>query len=172
MREVDLYSAVLRLFRKKAFAFVEVPYQGKHVDLVFSTSQIRYLYAVEVKTINWRRAIKQAALNQLFAHFSYVALPAEIVSRLSAQDRTIFTAHHVGLIAVGAKAAIEIPAVRNGFLNPTHHKTVKNMLRAVNTSLIPKDLGVLTDAIANRSRTLDVLQAWSDKRERAVQTTS
>jgi hypothetical protein len=169
LREVELYPALLKLFRTKAHAFVEVPYQGKHVDLVFSTRQMRYLYAVEVKTINWRGAIKQAALNQLFAQLSYVALPAKVVNRFDELDRSIFHKHHVGLITVDDEATIEIPAVRNGFLHPMHHANVRTMLRTANASLIPKELGVLTDAIANRSRTLDLLQGWSNERERTVQ---
>src|SRR5882724_866406 len=169
LREVELYPALLKLFRTKPHAFVEVPYHGKHVDLVFSTRQMRYLYAVEVKTVDWRRAIKQAALNQLFAQLSYVALPAGIVNRLDEFDRTIFKNYHLGLITVGTEARIEIPAVRNGFLHPTHNAVVRTMLKTASASLIPKDLGVLTHAIANRSRTLDILQTWSNERERTVQ---
>jgi hypothetical protein len=167
--EVELYPAVLKLFAKQPHAFVEVPYHGKRVDLVFSTQRMRYLYAVEVKVVNWRHAVKQAALNQLFAHLSYVALPEEVVSRFDDRRRSIFTRYNLGLIAVSGEARIEIEAERNSFFHPTHHQAVKMILKAANASLLPKDVGVLTHAIANRSRTLDLLQAWPNKRERAFQ---
>src|SRR6266480_180268 len=115
--EVNLYPAILKLFRKQPHVFVEVPYHGKRVDLVFSTSQMRNLYAVEVKVLNWRRAIRQAAVNQLFAQLSYVALPDYLVSRFNERHREIFRKHHLGLISVADnKARIEVQAVRNGFL--------------------------------------------------------
>lgn len=168
--EVDLYPGILRLFKKHPHVFVEVPYKGKRIDLVFSTNKLKNLYAVEVKTVNWRRAIKQAALNQLFAQLSFVALPSSLVRRLTEPQRQIFRRHHVGLISVdNDKAVIEVEALRNGYLNLAHYRTVKAALRQANSSLIPKDIGVLSHAIANRSRTLDLLQAWADQREGTIQ---
>lgn len=70
-REVDLYPAILRFFRRRPYAFAEVPYFGKRVDLLFTTAAFRTLYAVETKIDDWKTAIKQAALNQLFAQRSY-----------------------------------------------------------------------------------------------------
>jgi tagatose-1,6-bisphosphate aldolase non-catalytic subunit AgaZ/GatZ len=169
-REVTLYPAILKLFRKQPHAFIEVPYHGKRVDLVFSTSEMRYLYAVEVKIFDWRRAIKQAALNQLFAQLSYVAMPESIVSRFVDRHLELFRRHHLGLISVSdTEATIAVQAVRNGFLNLNQYRSVKMRLRAANASLVPKEIGVLTNAIADRSRSLDHLQAWTSERERALQ---
>jgi len=169
-REVELYPAILKLFRRQPHIFVEVPYYSKRVDLVFSSNQMRCLYAVEVKMVNWRRALKQAALNQVFAQLSYVALPNYIVTRLDERHYEIFRRHHLGLISVAdTTATIEIQAVRNGYLDRSRYRYVKAILKAANASLVPKDIGVLTDAIANRSRTLDLVQAWPSERKGTFQ---
>jgi hypothetical protein len=168
--EIDLYPGVLKLFSKHPHAYVEVPYQRKRVDLVFSSRGMKFLYAVEVKVLDWRSAVRQAALNQLFAQFSYVALPEVIVSRFDDCHKRMFTKYRLGLISVAnTRATIEIKAFRNGLFHLPHHKAVKGILRAANSSIAPKELGILTHAITNRSRTLDLLQAWPHERKRTVQ---
>ena len=112
--ETALYLPVLELFADQEFAFTEVPYFGKRVDLVLTGPGSSTLVAVEIKLRNWQGALKQAAINQLFAHFSYVALPEARVRALRSEQRDAFNQHHVGLISVGHRATVVIPAVRNG----------------------------------------------------------
>ena len=107
---------------------------------------------------DWRTALKQAALNQLFAQQSYVALPEAVVRRLADDDRRLFSRYHVGLIAVGNDARVEIEAVRNGYFHLRDYRRVKTVLAAAVDSRSPKRVGAVADAIANGSRTLELLQ--------------
>lgn len=163
--EVDLYGAVMSLFADKAFAFVEVPYLRKRVDFVFATTSLQSLYAVEVKISNWRSALKQAALNQLFAQRSYVALPASAATRLEPSDRELFSRYHVGLIAVEESAWVELPAVKNGYLCLADYREMKKTLEFACRSQSPKGIGAVSHAVANGSRTLELLQTGSNKRK-------
>ena len=56
------------------------------------------IITIEVKVSNWQRAIEQAARNRIFAHRSYVALPAKIAQRVRAQS--LFGDLGIGLISV------------------------------------------------------------------------
>lgn len=161
-REVDLYPAIMRLFRRRRYAFAEVPYFGKRVDLLFATGGLRKLDAVESKIDDWRTALKQAALNQLFAQRCYVALPEAVGRRLADDDRRLFSRYHVGLIVVAEDAQVEIEAVRNGYFHLRDYRRVKKVLAAAMNSRSPKRLGAVADAIANGSRTLELLQTGPD----------
>jgi len=156
--EVDLYRPLLSFFRRYTLAFAEVPFFGKRIDLVFATPTIRRLYAIETKLRDWRNAFKQAALNQLVAQHSYVALPACLAYRLAANEQRLFASYDVGLIAVEESAKILIPATRNGYFNLRHYHTLKTTLGRAAKSNKPQSLGVLTNALTERSRTLVFLQ--------------
>lgn len=61
---------------------------------------------VEVKVSDWRRAISQAARNQLFAHRSFVALPAAVAERVKA-DR-LFRELGIGLLEVEPSGGVRV----------------------------------------------------------------
>jgi hypothetical protein len=166
--ETTLYRPVLELFAKEQdYVFCEVPYFGKRVDLVLSGKALRTLHAIEIKIRDWQGALKQAAINQLFAHYSYVALPEAKVQALRPEQRDAFTRYHVGLISVGQNAVIEIPAVQNGYFHAAHYDVVKNLLKKA-SSRTPKKLGAIRRAITNRQRTLELLQVGAHSRKRAL----
>ncbi len=130
--EVELYPAVLKLFAGCRRVFGEVPYENKRVDLVFSSLQFRYLWAVELKLCKWRVALKQAALNQVFANLSYVALPVYIVERLSESDLAIFSRYSVGLLSVSrSDASVVLEASPTEFLRTEFYEKVKSTLSDV-----------------------------------------
>ncbi len=56
------------------------------------------IVTIEVKVSNWRRAVEQAARNRIFAHRSYVALPARVAQRV--RTAPLFRQLGLGLIAV------------------------------------------------------------------------
>ncbi len=156
--ETQLYARVLELFPRQSLAFSEVPYFGKRVDLVLTERRISVLHAVEVKLRDWQGALKQAAINQLFAHYSYVALPEWRIRTLGPEQLNAFARYHVGLIAVDEYARIVIPALRNGYFHRAHYKAVKSLLTSRATRGKPKTLGAVTRAIAAGRRTLELLQ--------------
>jgi hypothetical protein len=156
--ETRLYDAVLHLFAERQWAFAEVPYFGKRVDLVLSDSPVDVLYAIEIKLRDWQGALKQAAINQLFAHYSFAALPEARVRNLREEQLDAFRRYHVGLISVGDTATVVIPAVPNGYFHEAHYDRVKELLTRTSVKRKPKRLGAITRAITNRKRTLEFLQ--------------
>ena len=133
--EVELYPAVLKLFAGCRRVFGEVPYETKRVDLVFSSLQFRYLWAAELKLCKWRVALKQAALNQVFANLSYVALPNYIVQRLSESELAIFHRYAVGLLSVShSEASVVLESRPTEFLRREFYEKVRNRLREVSLS--------------------------------------
>lgn len=53
---------------------------------------------IEVKVGDWRRAVAQAARNQIFAHRSFVALPSKVARRVSPEP--IFREKGIGLLGI------------------------------------------------------------------------
>lgn len=69
-----MLSAVRALFPLRAYQIAfEVPFGRKRVDLV-CVSRRGKIVAVELKVRDWRRAMRQAVVNQLFAHKAYIAI--------------------------------------------------------------------------------------------------
>jgi len=157
-RELDMYIPVMSLFAQIDIVVAEVPFFGKHIDLIFASPTFRSLYAVEAKLHDWRGAFKQAALNQLAVQRSYIAVPASLGTRLAENERDLFTRHNVGLIAAGDDASVLISATRNGSFSLRHHRILKQMLHKAQ-SKTPKRLGDAINALSERSQTLVLLQA-------------
>ena len=166
--EVDLYRPIVELFKTQPCVFAEVPYHGKRIDLLFTGNALRVFYAVETKLVDWKKALKQAAINQLFAQRSYVALPAIKVNKFGENVLDIFYRYRVGLIAVGAKTKIIIPALRTEYLDKTHFYLVKKNLLVAQQTIKPKNLGVVIGTVKNGTRAIKVLQTGPHKRKRFI----
>lgn len=156
-REVDMYQPLLSLFSRVGLAVAEVPFFGKRMDLLFGTPSLLSLYAIETKLRDWRSVFKQAALNQLAAQRSYIAVPLRLATRLVEQEEDLFRRYDVGLIGVAESAKILIPPKRNGCFSLRHHRILKGTLKKTQHTK-PRKIGAVADAIANRSTTLVVLQ--------------
>ena len=113
-REVEMYQPLLGLFSGIGIAVAEVPFFGKRIDLLFGTPSLLSLYAVETKLRDWRSAFKQAALNQLVAQRSYVAVPKSLAKRLAEREEDLFHRYDVGLIGVAELATILISPQKTG----------------------------------------------------------
>ena len=117
--------------------------------------------AIETKLSDWRCAFKQAALNQLAAQRSYVALPSRLASRLAASEADLFRRYDVGLISVDVTARILISPKKNGCFSLRHFRVLKKTLKKSETKN-PKRIGVVANAIADRSKALVVLSTGTD----------
>ena len=166
-REVDMYEPLLRLFNKIEITVAEVPFFGKYIDLLFASQTLLSLYAVETKLRDWRSAFKQAALNQIAAQRSYIAVPRTLAMRLFNSEKELFLRYDVGLIAVSDNANILLPAIRNGCFSLRHYRVLKHTLNKVKTQK-PKRIGVVADAISKRKKTLVVLQTWASEGKRTL----
>jgi len=97
--------------QKKLEQFLEVEaVLLKHVD-VFSLSPawrevLPQIITIEAKISDWKRAVQQAARNRLFAHKSFVALPADVARRVRGSG--MFGKLGVGVIAVGEAGDVRI----------------------------------------------------------------
>ena len=156
-----MYGPLLSFFSEVGFAVAETPFFGKRIDLLFGTPSFLSLYAIETKLHDWRSAFKQAALNQLAAQRSFIAVPWKLAARLVEQEKDLFRRYDVGLIGVGESVKISIPPKKNGCFSLRHYQVLKNTLKKVQHRK-PKKIGVVADAIANRSKALVVLQARAD----------
>ena len=160
-REVDMYQPLLSLFYCRGLTVAEVPFFRKRIDLLFGTPSLLSLYAVETKLHDWRSAFKQAALNQLAAQWSYIAVPWRLATRLVEREEDLFRRYDVGLIGVSEFAKVLIPPKKNGCFSIPHHRILKGTLKKTQHRK-PKTLGVVADAIADRSEALVVLQTRAD----------
>lgn len=160
-REVDMYEALLRIFSDVGFAVAETPFFGKRIDLLFGSPSLLSLYAIEAKLHDWRRAFKQAALNQLAAQRSFVAVPWSLAERLAEREEDLFRRYDVGLIGVAERAKILIPPRKNGCFSLRHYQILKGTIKKTQHRN-PKRIGVVADAIADRSKALVVLQTRAD----------
>lgn len=73
--EDRLERPVRRLFSSPQYdCFSSVRVNDRQIDAVFRHRRTRRLVAVEMKVKNWRRALEQAAVYQLFTRSVYVAM--------------------------------------------------------------------------------------------------
>lgn len=62
--------------------------------------------SIEAKVSNWRKAIHQAARNQLFSHRSFVALPPRVAER-ALEDESL-SLHGIGVLSVTQDGAVAV----------------------------------------------------------------
>jgi len=128
-RESSLYGPILDLFGKTYHTFAEVPFGRRSVDLVFAHSDFNEITAVEVKISNWRQALRQAAINQLFADRSFVAIDdGSTASRVPQAVEASFRDLGVGLIIVGTDIRIAIEAEYSNSIVSRHRSAVLKVL--------------------------------------------
>ncbi|MFH0860076.1 MAG: hypothetical protein V1921_02650 [Candidatus Altiarchaeota archaeon] len=100
--ELSLYGPILDTFDDGFEPFEEVrthPEKSyrKSMDLVFKRKSTGRLTSVEVKVSDWRRALRQAALNTSYCHYNYVAIPHNLAARL---DVGTFRELGVGILSI------------------------------------------------------------------------
>lgn len=64
------------------------------------------IVTIEVKVSDWRRALRQAARNRIFAHLSFIALPEKIAQRVYTDE--LFQQNGIGLISVSESGSAAI----------------------------------------------------------------
>jgi hypothetical protein len=96
--EDDLYLPMIKYFKKlNYFIELEIPIYRNRIDLLAYNDN--KLIAVELKLLNWKRALRQAAYYQLGADYSYIAMP--FYEAIEVYKRgNLFNDEGVGLFAV------------------------------------------------------------------------
>lgn len=128
-REISLYKPILDMFGIEYNIFAEVPFIRKSVDLIFSCVNDDILIAVELKISNWKRALKQAAENQLFADYAYVALSADAIPKRkrSAMEEQ-FILFGVGLISVDDELSVLIQPSLSRSISDVRRRSMREKL--------------------------------------------
>ena len=99
MSEAELIERVSEyLSSELPLVFREIPMLGRYVDVVGYNPDTRRLVMVEGKTVNWRRAIRQAMACRLATDEVYIAMPEALVHRV---QKDVLDEAGVGLLSVG-----------------------------------------------------------------------
>lgn len=64
------------------------------------------IVTIEAKVANWHRAVEQAARNRIFAHRSFIALPAEVADRVKSEP--VFTTLGIGILSVKEDSVVAV----------------------------------------------------------------
>jgi hypothetical protein len=75
----------------------ELRFFDRGIDLYALAHQPEHSYAVELKVVDWQKALRQAAIYQLCADYCYVAMPIERISGVNLEN---FRHAGVGLLGV------------------------------------------------------------------------
>lgn len=101
--ELSLYNPILDHFDDDYELFQEVRTHNeennyrKSIDLMFRDKKNGFLIAIEVKLRDWKRAVRQAALNTSYCHYSYIAIPYNLAEKI---NKETFGQLGIGLIGV------------------------------------------------------------------------
>lgn len=120
IKEKTLENGLARYYRTVNFDVrKQVRLSQKRVDIMLVEQNTKEILAIEVKIYDWRTAIRQANLNKIACHKSYVAIWHEFSHR-AIQQRDMFEDLGIGLIVIeqGYQPRIEIQPQESNFVNP------------------------------------------------------
>jgi hypothetical protein len=118
LTEKRLVDVLMHYLRNTYPATREVRHYENSIDVVALVGKRNEVWAIEVKTSAWPRALSQAIVNLSASHRSYVALYAKNIHRIPSR---LLAEFQVGLIAVGTKwgdVRIIRKAPRSPYMNP------------------------------------------------------
>jgi hypothetical protein len=105
IKEIVIERRLAKFFRSskgKYYVTHQVRFSQKRIDIVLIEKQTKEIWAIEVKIHDWKDALRQANLNKLACHKSYVAIWHEYSHR-ALDQRRIFEDHGVGLMVISDK---------------------------------------------------------------------
>ncbi len=135
MKSIDIFEEELRdpvkeLFRNKNYdIYDEIRLFSRNIDLIAKRKS--NLIAVELKLVDWKKAIHQASLDFRVANFSYIALPESIISRVNRKMYHDLLNTGIGLISVDGNAKIMMKSERSKKIQPVLRKKFLKKLRDV-----------------------------------------
>lgn len=96
----------------------QVWFSHKRIDIVLVKKHTKKIIAIEIKIHDWKTALRQANLNKIACHESYVAIWHEFSHRALGQ-KDMFEAHGIGLIIISDvfKPQIEIKPSEPNYIN-------------------------------------------------------
>ena len=128
VREKTLLNRVEKYFRNKNFhTCTEVPLLNNSIDLVAYKKDFSKIIAVEVKVMDWKRALQQATLYKLCAHQVYVAMWQKFLHRA---DLDPLSDLGIGVISVDGHARRIVKPKNSHIIHSSLMRNVKNYVTA------------------------------------------
>ncbi len=124
--EQQMFSPIKNLFCDNYMICVEVPMAKKRIDIICERKDSGEIIAIEMKLSNWRKALKQAIVNQVGVNKSYVAISEKCAKNI---DIELFRKYGVGLISVGEEAIIIEEAYNIHMLDNYYYHAIKECVR-------------------------------------------
>ena len=133
--EKTLLKPVKRFLRDQGCVFLrpELRFFDRGIDLYALAHEPDHSYAIELKVVDWQKALRQAAIYQLCADFCYVAMPIEHTTRVNLDN---FRHAGVGLLGVylGGNFVTEVlapkaSAVKNQFYSRSIQQSFESLGR-------------------------------------------
>ena len=120
IKEKTLENGLVRHYRtfERYDVMKQVSLSQKRIDIVLVEQNTKEISTIEVKIYDWKTALRQADLNKIACHRSFVAIWHEFSHR-ALQRRDIFQDLGIGLIVIeqGYKPRIEIEPKESDFAN-------------------------------------------------------
>lgn len=111
LKEKTIENGLARHYRAIANYDVkkQVLLSQKHIDIVLIEQNTKEIFAIEVKVYDWKTALRQANLNKIACHKSFVAIWHEFAHR-ALQKKDVFEDLGIGLIVIerGYQPRVEI----------------------------------------------------------------
>ena len=100
--EEDLYPPMIQYFKKMNYSIeLEIPIHRNRIDLIAYNQD--KLIAVELKLLNWKRALRQATYYQLGADFVFLAVPLFRVYSILRKAEHYLKKDGIGLLVITEK---------------------------------------------------------------------
>jgi hypothetical protein len=109
-----------------SLTLLEAPAGQRHIDVVL-LGVSGDVVAVELKLGDWKRALSQASLNQLWADLSYIVIPQSRESAISACE--VARSYGVGVVEVGVDtASVRVVAVASRLVDPSRRSRLLELV--------------------------------------------
>lgn len=119
IKEKTLENGLIRYYRHANFKVKkQVWLSQKRIDIILIKENIKEIVAIEVKIYDWKTAIRQANLNKIACHESYVAIWHEFSHR-ALRKKELFEDLGIGLIIIGRgyQPIVKIQPRKSDFVN-------------------------------------------------------
>jgi len=104
MFEEEMQNHLSEYLKKEGFeVYSEIRFLEKKIDLIYIKR--KQLISIELKVQNWKRALWQAYVNQLFTSKSYVCLWSEVIKNI---DKREFEKFGIGVLSIDENSEIKL----------------------------------------------------------------
>jgi len=107
----------------------QVKFTRKRIDIVVKSDVLNEIWAIEVKIKDWKTALRQANLNSVACHHSYVAIWHQYANS-ALRNASIFKHSGVGLMIVddAYRPSIKLNPRKSSYLNSMAYNQILKIL--------------------------------------------